>query len=234
MDNWALLFAQSLAVQNEVPLRVVYTLLPPPDVDALEGEDGSPPNPAEMSLTERHGVFLLDGLKIVDEELTGARVPFDILCPSSRDSVGESIHKYANDNEALAVVCDMSPLRAQRRWSESQAVPLLEADNIPLYQVDAHNIVPVWVASPKREVGARTLRPKIHNVFGGYCCTFPEFEGNAHVDDVAVGKGEHDWESYKSYMNLDDSIKSVNGMVAGHKAAMKRWKEFCTSTQQGL
>lgn len=234
MDNWALLFAQSLAVQKDVPLRVVYTLPPPPEVDAQEGEDGSPPNPTEMSLTERHGEFLLDGLKIVEKELAEAQVPFHVLCPVSRDAVGETIHNYATDNEALAVVCDMSPLRAARGWTETQALPLLEGDGIPLYQVDAHNIVPVWVASPKREVGARTLRPKIHNVFSGYCCTFPEFKGNAHLKNVGVGKGEHDWDQYKAYMKLDDSIKSVNGMVAGHEAAMKRWNEFCSSTQQGL
>lgn len=34
--------------------------------------------------------------------------------------------------------------------------------------MDAHNIVPVWVASPKQEVGARTLRKKIHDQFPEY------------------------------------------------------------------
>ena len=38
---------------------------------------------------------------------------------------------------------------------------------IPVYLVDAHNIVPAWVASDKEEIGARTLRPKIHNVLAG-------------------------------------------------------------------
>ena len=235
IDNWALLFAQSLAIQNAVPLRVVYTLPPPPNEDAQEGEDGSPPNPTELSLTERHGTFLLDGLKIVAEELTEAKVPFDVLCPPYREQVGETIHNYAITNDALAVICDMSPLRAPRTWTESQSVHLLQSSNIPLYQVDAHNIVPVWVASPKREVGARTLRPKIHNVFGGYCCSFPEFCGNAHIkEDVALGKDDHDWEGYKTYMKLDVRIKSVEGMRAGHESAMKRWKEFCSSTQEGL
>ena len=35
-------------------------------------------------------------------------------------------------------------------------------------QVDAHNIVPCWVASEKQEVGARTLRPKIHKKISKY------------------------------------------------------------------
>ena len=42
----------------------------------------------------------------------------------------------------------------------------LEA-GVPVYLVDAHNIVPAWVASDKEEIGARTLRPKIHNVLDG-------------------------------------------------------------------
>ena len=31
-----------------------------------------------------------------------------------------------------------------------------------MHEVDAHNVVPVWEASDKRETGARTIRPKIH------------------------------------------------------------------------
>ena len=34
--------------------------------------------------------------------------------------------------------------------------------DIPFYEVDAHNVIPCWIASPKREYGARTIRSKIH------------------------------------------------------------------------
>mmetsp|Transcript_22668 Transcript_22668/g.46520 ORF Transcript_22668/g.46520 Transcript_22668/m.46520 type:complete len:559 (-) Transcript_22668:105-1781(-) len=238
VDNWALLFAQSLAVQYKVPLRVVYALSPPLDNDPEDGEDGSPPNPADMSMTERHGVFLLDGLKVVAEELEEANVSFRVLCPPSRGDVGKCVHEYCTLSEhgALAVVCDMAPLRHPRRWVEKQGAPLLEKSGIPLYQVDAHNIVPVWIASPKREVGARTLRPKIHNVFGDYCTEFPEFVGNAHLKGKLDGNTSHDhvWDGYKSFLKLDPTIQPVKGMTAGHKPAMKRFQEFCSSTQQGL
>lgn len=33
---------------------------------------------------------------------------------------------------------------------------------VPFHEVDAHNVVPVWRASEKRETGARTIRSKIH------------------------------------------------------------------------
>ena len=104
---------------------------------------------------------------MVASELEMSNVPFHILYPLDRLSVGQPIHEHcctstsstSYRNDALAVVCDMSPLRHAREWTEVQAAPLLSTSNVPLYQVDAHNIVPVCMASPKREVGARTLRP---------------------------------------------------------------------------
>ena len=40
-------------------------------------------------------------------------------------------------------------------------------------QVDAHNIVPCWVASDKQEVGARTIRKKITDKLGEFLTEFP-------------------------------------------------------------
>jgi deoxyribodipyrimidine photo-lyase len=41
-------------------------------------------------------------------------------------------------------------------------VQVAENLSIPFHEVDAHNVVPCWEASDKREYGARTIRPKIH------------------------------------------------------------------------
>ncbi|KAL3823230.1 hypothetical protein ACHAXA_003509 [Cyclostephanos tholiformis] len=257
VDNWALLFAWNLAVGRGVPLRVAYALPPPPPpppppaetAAAVDGEDGSsssssfPPNPQDMPMTSRHGTFLLEGLRAVSIEFANIGVPFDVLRPKSRASVGESISSYCiGAHVALAVVCDMSPLRHHRDWTEIQAARLLEDAGVPLYQVDAHNIVPVWIASNKREVGARTLRPRINSVFARYCTRFPDFDGNAHVEvgsaksDDGGGKGtvEHDWEGYETYLNLDPSVGKVDGVEGGRNAAMERFREFCTSKQHGL
>lgn len=40
-------------------------------------------------------------------------------------------------------------------------------------QVDAHNIVPCWVASPKQEYSARTIRGKIHAKLPEFLTEFP-------------------------------------------------------------
>lgn len=44
------------------------------------------------------------------------------------------------------------------------------------WQVDAHNIVPCWVASPKLEYSARTIRGKITNLLPEFLTDFPPVE----------------------------------------------------------
>ena len=43
-----------------------------------------------------------------------------------------------------------------------------EKIDVPFHEVDAHNVVPVWEASDKRETGARTIRGKINRQLGDY------------------------------------------------------------------
>lgn len=74
-----------------------------------------------------------------------------------------------------------------------------------LPQVDAHNIVPVWVASPKIEYAARTIRKKIHDHLPTYFVEFP-----------AVPKMEASWKG------LDGAAKS-NGVGAGHHYGSIDW-----------
>lgn len=71
------------------------------------------------------------------------------------------------------VVVDFCPLRMTREWREKVGESL-EGSGISLHEVDAHNVVPVWVASEKQEVGARTLRPKINKLLPKYLTSFPE------------------------------------------------------------
>ena len=40
--------------------------------------------------------------------------------------------------------------------------------SIPMHQVDAHNVIPVWEASDKKETAARTIRKKIHTKLPTY------------------------------------------------------------------
>lgn len=217
-DNWALLFAMHMAKECQVPLRVAH-ILPSPEEQAER-------------LTERHTSFLLGGLKSVHEELNAVNVPLEVLCLPSSDSTstGEAFYKYATNkkNDAKAVICDFNPLRLYRNWMEQEAAPLFSSKSIPLYQVDAHNIVPVWVASGKREVGARTLRPKINKRLPEFMTHFPKLENNntdIQTDDL-VKDNSIDWDDCHKYVDPDDSVPPVQWAQPGAKSAMKQFEFF--------
>ena len=75
----------------------------------------------------------------------------------------------------------------------------------PVHEVDAHNIVPVWEASNKRETAARTIRPKARgpwadgaaSVFTRWGTAVPTHatrrsdraQRSCHADSQAAGDG---------------------------------------------
>ncbi|CAN0221401.1 unnamed protein product, partial [Discosporangium mesarthrocarpum] len=70
-------------------------------------------------------------------------------------------------------------------------------------QVDAHNIVPVWVASEKMEIMARTIRPKIHARSDLLNAEFPSLEPNPVGTTLAEAT---DWPAARDGLDLDDSV----------------------------
>ncbi|CAM9505811.1 unnamed protein product, partial [Phaeothamnion confervicola] len=152
-DNWACLYARHLAYEAGVPLRVVFNLMP-----------------RFLEATIRHFGFMLRGLQEVEAAFRAKGIPFHLL---SGDPV-ENVPAFAAEHGALAVVCDMSPLRVPASWSRAVAARLDAGSPArPLIQVDAHNIVPVWEASDKQEYAARTIRPKIHALLADFFTDIP-------------------------------------------------------------
>lgn len=228
-DNYALLFANHLAKEKNVALKVMY-VLPPPMKTSATDEDDLPPKVCEMKMTERYGSFLLGGLKIVEQNLHEKNVNFEVLMPDDDGKVGETVFKHLVDNNAAAAIVDMSPLRQFRQWMEVQTAPRLSNVNIPLFQCDAHNVVPVWYASPKREVGARTLRPKINKVLQDFMRHFPTFEGNGEMQVLT----DIDWSKCEQHLDMDQDVKSVAHFQPGKEHAMNRFQDFISSQTEGL
>lgn len=261
VDNWGLLLAQHLAQAKKLPLRVVHVLSsPPPASDSCSSDENdeaddnandTPPPLERMRTTERHGRFLLGGLECVHDELKAKNVPFDVIhyyhdtTSSGKDSphvLGDVIEEH----NPTVVVCDTSVLRHSRRWNESPALrDALDAIGVPLYQVDAHNVVPIWYASPKREVGARTLRSKLHKV-ADECLqnkehkngSIPEFVGNNEHQKLFKSEQQReeasqkfDYESHEQFLNWDDSVKSVIEEEPGTAAGIQKFENF---TKSGL
>jgi deoxyribodipyrimidine photo-lyase len=150
-DNWALLFAQGLALERRQPLVVLFCLVP-----------------RFLNATVRQYDFMLNGLREAEKSLRTVNIPFFLKAGAPE----KEVPRFATEHAAGALVADFDPLRLKQEWKKGVTDQL----SIPFYEVDAHNIVPCWVASSKQEVGARTLRPKIHRLLPDCMEEFPRLQ----------------------------------------------------------
>nr|XP_009680452.1 PREDICTED: deoxyribodipyrimidine photo-lyase-like isoform X2 [Struthio camelus australis] len=139
-DNWAFLYAQRLALKQELPLHVCFCLVP-----------------KFLDATIRHYGFMLRGLQEVAK-------------------------------------------------------------------VDAHNIVPCWVTSPKQEYSARTIRGKIHSQLPEFLTEFPPviphpYPPSSLAEPVA-------WEACYSSLQVDRTVKEVEWATPGTAAGLAVLQSF--------
>jgi deoxyribodipyrimidine photo-lyase len=141
--NHALLVAQKHALAKMLPLAVVFCLYPKSGDRAREQYE-----------------FMLEGLVEVDRNVVSLQIPFMMLLGEPEEKLSAAFAHLLPD----AVYFDFNPLRGPRKLQAK----LAKEANAPMYVVDTHNIVPVWVASDKQEVGAYSLRPKLHKLLSSY------------------------------------------------------------------
>lgn len=201
-DNWAFLFAQKLALKNEVPLYVCFCLVR-----------------KFLDATIRHFKFMLNGLKEVEAECKDLNIIFFLLTGDA----GEQIPKFVKTNNIGAVVCDQSPLRVPQKWVESVKDNLPK--NVPLCQVDAHNIVPVWIASEKQEYAARTIRNKINKNLSTYLTKFPPVIKHPYKSELKTDT--INWSKCLNELDVDRTIDEVDWAKPGYTAGIKTLEEFC-------
>ena len=104
----------------------------------------------------RHYHFMLQGLQDVAEALEKRKIKF-VLQRGAPDEVALKLAK-----DAALVVCDRDYLRLQRKWRER----LAEEAPCKVVQVETNVVVPVELASGKKEHAARTLRPPVEQTSG--------------------------------------------------------------------
>lgn len=214
-DNWALLHAAELSEAHALPLSVVYCLEPP-------GEHATP----------REYCFRLKGLAEVQSDLEKLQLPFRLL----RGEVASELAGFCTRHGVAAVVCDYSPLREPRAWKEGLVE---QAPGLPVYEVDAHNIVPVWVASDKQEVGARTIRKKITDKLPSWLVDIPALSARS-ADAPALHPGMRDefakervtdWNALLSSVlsnpTVDSTVGEAEEWVPGPAAALQAVDRFC-------
>ena len=111
----------------------------------------------------RHYHFMLEGLRDVEQALKERNIKF-VLQRGAPDDVAL---KLAQD--AALVVCDRDYLRLQRQWRER----LAQEATCSVVQVESNVVVPVELASAKKEHAARTLRPRLTKHLGRFLVELP-------------------------------------------------------------
>lgn len=204
-DNHAVTFAQRLAKEKGLRFKIVFNLVP-----------------KFLEATIRQFGFMLKGLEEVEQECRSKNIPFFLL---SGNPV-MNIANFAKTNNAACVVVDFSPLRVPLSWVMGVKDEIADA-SIPLVQVDAHNVVPCWVASPKLEYGARTIRSKIESKLPMYLeKSFPEVLKGDSAD--LNGCAPVDWSAAYASLQIDQTVPEVTWLQPGYDAGLKMLESFVT------
>ncbi|WP_047451108.1 deoxyribodipyrimidine photo-lyase [Alistipes sp. ZOR0009] len=202
-DNWALIYAQQIAKEQDLPFAVVFTLTPTYPLANI-----------------RHYDFMLKGLMEIEHTLNELNIPFYILLDASPSN---ALQNFIQDNNVSIVISDFDPLKIKQQWIKE----INEMDGITHFEVDAHNIVPCRVASQKVEFGAYTLRPKIKKMLDGMLTDFPKLE----KQDKCWPNGLHPiaWDKIYQQLSVDRLVTPIGWLTPGESAATRLLSDFINS-----
>jgi deoxyribodipyrimidine photo-lyase len=202
-DNWALLYAQQVALQRRVPLIAVFCLVP-----------------TFLDATLRQYDFMIRGLEELERDLAEINVGFRLILGNPKDV----LLPFLESTSPSMLVTDFEPLRIKKQWIDD----VIAGSSVPFHQVDAHNIVPCWVASPKLEFAAYTIRPKITKLLPTYLEEFPSVERHPFE---APHSPQTDWSAVRSSLRVNSSIGPVSWLTPGPAAGRARLDAFVSKIE---
>jgi deoxyribodipyrimidine photo-lyase len=198
-DNYTLLHAQNLALELKQPLVVLFCLAP-----------------SFLGATLRQYGFMLRGLEELERELEKYNIPLIMLTGRPEKEIPAFVQK----NKISTLVTDFFPLRISHDWQQRVAAKI----DVPFFEVDAHNIVPVRAASSKQEYAAYTFRPKINRLLGEFLTPFPKLK--KHPVSGKERKPKTKWPDIFRSLKVDHSVPEISWLKPGEKAALQVMKGF--------
>lgn len=190
-DNWALLYAQQLAIERRQQLAVVFCLVP-----------------TFLEASIRQYGFMLRGLAETFHTLANK----NISCYLLQGQPHEILPPWLAEHNASLLVTDFDPLKIKTSWKDK----ILSTISIPCHEVDAHNIVPCWIASPKLEYAAYTLRPKIKKLLPLFLEEIPQII--EHPYSGFSSDSFPDLDELFSSLQINHDIKEINWLIPGSQA----------------
>lgn len=197
-DNWALIVANEISNKLKKQLVVIFNF----DTEFYGHE-------------YRRIDFLFKGLREVEAQFEKLNIPFIVATGNSEKNIIQLLEKF----NTACLVTDFNPLKPIVK-SKSEIAKRI---NLPIIEVDAHNIVPVWRASNKEEFGARRIRGKINKLLETYLTDFPK------IQKQGVGKikfVKNNYELLLSQIDIDLSVYPINRLNSGGSAGFETLQKF--------
>ncbi len=198
-DNWALYHAQKMAIERRKPVLVVFCLAP-----------------GFLGATIRQYGFMLRGLRDTEESLARYSIPFTLL----RGNPPSEIPGYLARVDASILVTDFDPLRIKQKWKKS----VIRKLQIPVHEVDAHNVIPCWVTSGKQEYSAFTIRRKIDRLLDDYLGGLSRTKN--HPYPFSKRLPHTPWKQVLDDLEVDRQVPEVDWITPGPESAIKAMKKF--------
>ncbi|CAK9251823.1 unnamed protein product [Sphagnum jensenii] len=197
-DNHALLAAQSEALEQQVPLYVLF------NVKVVKNR------------SREHYEFMLKGLEEISLELKSRNIPFVLKSGEAQ----QNITNVLNEINAGSVYFDFNPLSGSRSLSKKIASSFKGST----FVVDTHNIIPTWIASDKQEFAAHTMRRKVHLLLENYTLepakiTNHPFTPNIDVESITLAQA-------RQFIATIQSKGISITAIPGEKAAAKHLESF--------
>lgn len=195
-DNWGIIYAQDLALKLKQEFRIVFCL-----------------TPTFLGATMRAYDFMLKGLEEVEEKANKYNIPFDVIIGSPE----KEIESYSKKHNGGIIITDFDPLKIKRKWKKE----IMKKIKVPFCEVDAHNIIPCWLASDKEEFAAYTFRPKVNKKLGSYLTGFEKIH---KLKTKVINK--NNWKKIYASIKADEKVAPTKYFIPGEKAGKKMLKKI--------
>ncbi len=178
--------------------------------------------------TLRHYTFMLEGLAQTQRLLAERGIPLLVKWQEPWRFIA------ALAGDAALVVCDGAYLRPTTEWRRKLAA----AVDCPVYEVESDVVVPVRVASDKREFAARTIRKKLRSKVDDYLREPPNLELLVPAPGTDLHDGLLDPSDPAGVLSsiqsaghtIDDSVHPVTRLYpGGPETALRRFSGFLES-----